>query len=487
LNEIPVEIGPNQANIDKMKALFKKAQTHFSSPTFCSAKWLQTSINLAAGTTHSCHHPAPHKIPLEELENNPSALHNTIHKKKNRKLMLEGKRPAECSHCWQIEDLEGNYISDRCYKTADTQWSMNHLADIRKAGADGDINPSYLEIAFSNACNMKCIYCSSEYSSQWMDEAQKYGAYPTTWKNHDPNHLKNQDRWPYHPKEYNPYVEAYWKWFPTIYQSLNVLRVTGGEPLLHKDFWKLVDYIEANPRPQLDFVVNTNMCVPDKYIDQLIEAYKRLKNKVRSFEVYTSCESAEEQAEYIRDGMDFGRFTRNVERYLEETDRQSRVNFMITFNILSMTEKFIDFLSYILEWRRTYNETDSMNRLPFMISYLRWPTFLSPQVAPPHYKKEFAQKLQNYISLETTDTEPSKHLLRDGKVIRPLVGRFYLEEVDQVNRLCEFFLQADPNFNINRKDFWSYITTYDRRRKKEFEREFPELFMAFVEEDSVHE
>ena len=55
------------------------------SSSFCAAKWKQVTIHLEAGTTHSCHHPKVHKIPLDELKNNPSALHNTSFKKLQRK------------------------------------------------------------------------------------------------------------------------------------------------------------------------------------------------------------------------------------------------------------------------------------------------------------------------------------------------------------------------------------------------------------------
>ncbi|MCX6102749.1 MAG: hypothetical protein NT000_05730 [Proteobacteria bacterium] len=73
------------------------------SPSFCAAKWKQVTVHLQNGLTHSCHHPVPHKIPLKELQLNPSALHNTEFKKQQRKLMLQGKRPAECDYCWRVE------------------------------------------------------------------------------------------------------------------------------------------------------------------------------------------------------------------------------------------------------------------------------------------------------------------------------------------------------------------------------------------------
>ena len=47
------------------------------SPSFCTAKWKQVTLHLHSGQTHSCHHPVPHKIPLDEIADNPSALHNT--------------------------------------------------------------------------------------------------------------------------------------------------------------------------------------------------------------------------------------------------------------------------------------------------------------------------------------------------------------------------------------------------------------------------
>ena len=63
------------------------------SPTFCLAKWHHSSIYLHTGQTHSCYHPRPHDIPIEELKTNPSALHNTPTKKQERGLMLVGEKP----------------------------------------------------------------------------------------------------------------------------------------------------------------------------------------------------------------------------------------------------------------------------------------------------------------------------------------------------------------------------------------------------------
>ena len=70
------------------------------SDTMCLAKWMQTSLHLTTGMTNSCYHPPLHKIDQEQMQIDPSKLHNTDEKKLQRDQMLHGKRPNGCSYCW---------------------------------------------------------------------------------------------------------------------------------------------------------------------------------------------------------------------------------------------------------------------------------------------------------------------------------------------------------------------------------------------------
>ena len=103
------------------------------SPSFCTAKWLQTTLYLQNGYNHSCHHPSPHKIPEQEVKENPSALHNSNYKKLQRSKMIDGKRPPECQYCWNIEDLDTDYFSDRHYKTSD-DWAWDRFEEMSGRG-----------------------------------------------------------------------------------------------------------------------------------------------------------------------------------------------------------------------------------------------------------------------------------------------------------------------------------------------------------------
>ena len=84
------------------------------SPSMCLAKWNQVSLHLPTGLNNSCYHPPLHKM---EVGN----IHNTQYKKEQRKKMLEGERPDECSYCWNIEDT--GQLSDRHYRSGEP-WAM---------------------------------------------------------------------------------------------------------------------------------------------------------------------------------------------------------------------------------------------------------------------------------------------------------------------------------------------------------------------------
>ncbi len=60
---------------------YKKRVIDIVSDSYCAAKWLNATIWLGNGQTASCHHPLGHQIDANELKDNPTAIHNTPHKK----------------------------------------------------------------------------------------------------------------------------------------------------------------------------------------------------------------------------------------------------------------------------------------------------------------------------------------------------------------------------------------------------------------------
>lgn len=427
------------------------------SPSFCTAKWLQTTLYLQNGYNHSCHHPSPHKIPEQEVKENPSALHNSNYKKLQRSKMIDGKRPSECQYCWNIEDLDTDYFSDRHYKTADN-WAWDRFEEISNINPMSDVVPSYLEVSFSNACNFKCSYCSSEISSKWLEEINQFGPYPTTQGNHNLTWLKDSGRYPYKHSDDNPYITAFWKWFPEVLPKLKVFRITGGEPLMSKDAWKVLDYIIEQQSPAMQIAINSNLCVDEKLIDKLIIKIIQLSNMGHTVQIFTSIESTGNKAEYSRYGMDYNLWCRNLDRVLTETS--VTVGIMTTINVLSISD-FNNFIDLIMEYRVKYNTDFAYNRIPLSVNYLKWPPYLNVSILPTEYKSTISNNILAHC-------EQWLKYYRKEKF-----ARIYLEEWDQIKRLCDYIVTSICN-NTDKEDFYKFIDEYDQRRNTNFREVFPE-------------
>jgi pyruvate-formate lyase-activating enzyme len=431
--------------------------TNSVSSSFCTAKWLQTTLYLQNGYNHSCHHPAPHKIPLEEVLENPAALHNSKFKKEQRAKMLAGERPSECDYCWKIEDLNNDYFSDRHYKTSDT-WAWDRFDEIAKSNPSDNVYPSYLEVSFSNACNLKCVYCSPEISSKWLEEIQQHGPYPTTHSKHDLTWLKQVGRYPYRNSDPNPYVDAFWVWFPEAIKHLRVFRITGGEPLMSKDFWKVFEYLKQNPQPELELAINTNLTVPSKLIEQLVFHVNDIKDCVKKIDIYTSLESTGEQAEYARYGLNYKEWHENIRTVLDRTNCSVAV--MTTINVLSLPT-FTDFIDQIMELRTEYNKDFAYNRIPLSVNYLRWPPHLQVHVLDLEDRQAYSTKILAHCEQWLKYYRKEKY------------ARLYLEEWDQIKRFCEYLTQGQTLIQ-ERLDFLLFVNEIDHRRETNFIQVFPE-------------
>jgi MoaA/NifB/PqqE/SkfB family radical SAM enzyme len=417
------------------------------SSSFCLAKWLQVTIDLVHGTNHSCHHPRRHIIPLEELEQNPSALHNTKFKKEKRKQMLAGERPSECEYCWQIEDTEGEENSDRLIKSLD-HWAYPHKDRVANLPWDSDIAPTYVEVMFDKGCNLACGYCIADVSSRIEQEIKKFGPYEDLIDHRLPRNEKISD-----DENNNPYVKAFWKWLPEIVEGLNTLRITGGEPLMSSNTFKVLDYLKENKAKDLTLAVNTNLCVRDAVIDKFIKNLKEVldKKNIKKFELFTSVDAHREQAEYIREGLDYDQLFRNIKRFKEELGVDVIIN--CTFGIYSIP-KFDNFLNDVYELKQKYS------RVILDISYLNHPRYLRANIITP----EFEETLKN--SLEFM-----------GERVAEFGGdSFSVYEVEKFRRVYHWIMTkvSKGQQNQNRADLYTFITQFDKRYNKDFSKAFPE-------------
>jgi len=426
-------------------------------PALCLAKWKQVSFHLPTGLNNSCYHPPLHKITDADLAR-PGGLHNTDYKKSQRVMMLKNQKPSECQYCWNME--ANDKLSDRHYRSGEP-WAAVDFERIRNStGTEDDVIPSYVEVNFNNACNLKCSYCSPQFSSSWADEVNRHGAYATSTPHNAPEHFTGARR-VIPAREDNPYVEAFWQWWPTLYPELEHFRMTGGEPLMDKNTYRVFDYVLANPSPKLHLNVTSNFSVEDALFEKYLGYAKQLCTpNIEHFMQYVSLDSGSgPQAEYIRHGMNADRVVRNVNRFLTEVPTRNSLTFIITMNNLAVTG-FRDYMEWILQLRRTHSTT--YQRVWFDTPVLREPAWQSLQLLPESYAVQLEKSRDFMLANMTTETNPL-HGFKDYEVQR-------LERDIAWMRAGQ-----DQDHTQAKADFYRFFSEHDRRRSTDFKKTFPEM------------
>jgi organic radical activating enzyme len=424
--------------------------------SFCAAKWYNVSLHLGHGFTNSCHLPLPHPIDLEKIKTNPSALHNTDFKKEIRKMMLEGIKPAECSYCWKIEDIGRNNISDRVYKSQ--IYSEEEIAALKELPWDADITPKTIEVSFDRTCNFACSYCNSGYSTTWGKDIKKNGAYQK-FKTTSAGAYYADGSWSeiYGKRnENNPYVAAFLEWWPDITKTLQEIRVTGGEPTMSHNFWQFMEEVKKYPSPNLRVAINSNLGVNQETIDRLINVTHEID--VKEFDIYTSNESYGVHAEYIRDGLNYELWRKNLVQVIEKGNVR-QVVIMMTINSLCLFS-ITEFLDDMLELKAKYG----WNKPIVDFNILRWPAFMSPLTLPDNIKFQLYTKLSRWWRKHKKNPLINMH---EGAQIQRLID--YIQVVNRGHNTTETDMQMQFH------DFKSFYTQYDKRRKKSFVETFPEL------------
>jgi organic radical activating enzyme len=429
-------------------------------PALCLAKWQQVSLHLPTGLNNSCYHPPLHAIDADTVKSNPAALHNTEHKKQQRVIMLKNERPTECSYCWTQEDL-GN-LSDRHYRSGEP-WAAEHYENIQNFTGTEDVIPSYVEVNFNHACNLSCSYCSPQFSSSWQQEVDRWGGYPTSTTHNDPVHFVGRNR-PIPARDPNPYVEAFWRWWPELYPKLKHFRMTGGEPLLDKNTYKVFDYVLALPKPDLHLNVTSNFSVEDALMDRYLDYVKQLcSTQIEHFMQYVSVDSGiPSHAEYIRHGLSFNRMYANAQRFLEEIPYRNSLTFIITMNNLSVLGLQHQ-LDWILSMRKRFSTT--YQRVWFDTPLLRKPSWQSLQILPPVYAGVL-ERVADWMEMNLETAENPFHGFKDYEVQRMRRDIDWMKEGSKL----------DPEYvKLQRADFYRFFNEHDKRRKTDFLTTFPEM------------
>jgi hypothetical protein len=253
--------------------------------------------------------------------------------------------------------------------------------------------------------------------------------------------------------EVNPYVEAFHKWWESdLHKTLQELRITGGEPLMSAETWKLIEWFKTNKgKSQTRLAINSNLGA-DVDIDRLIDSVDGV-----AIDLYTSNEAVGAQAEYIRDGLDYTVWMQNVVKLIE-SGKFRGIHVMCTINALCL-DSLPEFLEQLTELKKKYGR-DSVS---FTLNILRFPSFQSPLILPADIKTHYKENLSRWLSLHADSEYMHEH------------------EINHMLRLIDYLdIVKTPHsdtFEMPKlhNDFYEFFSQYDNRRDKDFGKTFPNL------------
>lgn len=402
-----------------------------TSPTFCMAKFHEATIWLYNGKIASCHHN-----PFHNVGNSVNTFYNTVEKREQQQHMLAGEKPNGCNYCWKLE--EQGLASDRYNKSRSYP---DHLTPAEYLNPLSQFKPRVLELAFQKTCNLGCAYCNADFSSQWANDIRVNGTYNSIFTDNRKHYQRPIEEYNDSPAN----LDLFWTWLDSVIDNIDIIRVTGGEPLLHEETFALVDRVRLL-NPQVKVAINSNLCQKSTVLERFIEKVQGIKN----VSIYTSNESSGHVAEILRDGMNYEYWLDSLLKL--DSAKLNHISIMTTINAVCL-ENFDRFILDITDLRSRMQTPVSIN-----FNFLSYPEFqsfacLNQQALDYYFEKYSAFIAQNSHKLNNHEIAGYQRLLT--RLNQPVDKN----QIDLAGDCYSFYQQFGQrrNKNVNKLEIFNFI------------------------------
>jgi len=436
--------------------------------TICDLKWNYPIFNMDRGEFRSCCRTPSNKVSEEDLQTlGIAAFSNSLRERNGRLSLIKGVRDRDCQSCWNLEDQgikSPRHTPERFHwfmkqkgLMPNAPYNEDELREFLESVRDLDHpalvsnSPYMLEISLGNTCDLKCMYCSHHYSTQWATERIKYGE--ITQEQYDREF----------PKAAPSFDEKFWEWFNQIGRyKLHRLGIIGGEPLIMPEFYTFVDRlinsvgeISDQRTEKMTFWIVTNLNTPPNYLEKLFNYLPKLTETFK-VEILVSMESVGERAEYIRNGTNWDKFMSNLDKLLSRKDLEYDFGFIMSLNALNITsiQSFIQLTEQLYE---TYKRPIALKQ-----NIISFPSWQSPMILTP----DFADYLDTAVEYMKTNVDKMP-------VVTDYYGR-YDQYIIYLAKLANSIRNNTGDYTSDRKHFIPWFNTYDERRKLNLLEVFPE-------------
>lgn len=306
--------------------------------------------------------------PITQINENTN-LQKLWHDNIQEQHYYDGTVPIACKECY---DQEAKGLKTRRVR-------FRKLATM----FDFDINNSelqYLNINFSNICNLDCVMCSSEFSSRWIQNDKKI-KFP--FRDIDNKYLKI-NRVPY------SFIDQ------IKIKELKAIEIKGGEPLIDASFlYFLKKFINDNGDALIHITTNLN---------SLTVEFKNLLSKLPKVSFDVSVDAIGDLYHYTR-----GKNS-SIKNVVENFKfiKGLKGLYDLRVNITTMPYNLWD--SYkVIDWVKSIDENIIVN----WCNIVSVPQYIEPSLIPYSLRKEAIKLTEDFIDKTNVN---KKHLL-DLKII----------------------------------------------------------------------
>lgn len=393
-----------------------------SDKTFCVMPWIHMHIWPDGRTFPCCSSLSDMPIGDASVEPLPR-IWNGERMRGIRRAMLCGSRLAECSRCYDLEESGSRSMRQH----SNLEYLGRHadrVADTRLDGTVPEMNMAYLDIRWSNICNLRCRTCSHSLSSAWYDDQVKL----------QPGYDK--------PRILNINVnDRLWSQIEPYLHQTEEVYFAGGESMLTDEHYRLLDHWLSMGKADVRLRYTTNFTALDYKKRDVFDLWKRFPD-VR---VAASLDASHGRAEFLRRNMDWASVVGNRRRMLEEVPD---VYFEITPTVSLMN------VMHLPDFHREWVELGLLGIDNVRLNLLTYPPHSSVRALPPAFKAAAAAGMNRHI----------EWLHANGASTA---------SVDQWHGIASHMGSEDASHLLN--EFRSYQSTIDNIRGEDLLEVFPEL------------
>lgn len=333
---------------------------------FCMMPWIHMHI-WPGGNTYPCC-MSRSDMPLGNTgKSDLAGIWNGDGMKALRKRMLSGERSSECGRCYDIES--SGMPSLRTH--TNLEYSGRHADQVASTLPDGtvpEIRMAYMDIRWSNICNLRCRTCGPDLSSAWYDD-----------------HVRRVGSWD-GPRILNVnHGDALWDQVEPLLSATEEVYFAGGESMLTEEHYRLLDHWLAIGKTDVRLRYTTNFTVLDYKRRDVFDMWRRFDD-VR---VAASLDASHCRAEYMRRNMSWDTVVDNRRRMLRDVPD---VYFELTPTVSLMN------IIHLPDFHREWTEEGLVEIDNVRINLLTHPSHTSVRVLPAPLKDRARSGIHSHIA-----------------------------------------------------------------------------------------